>query len=139
LNTNDGGPAFPVPLAATQNASGDPILYDATERCVGGMTLRDYFAGQALTGMCSVALEDGELYPPTYQAQDFEPWPDGKPDDVVWFEQRGNYLAVHRSGLWKQSTPLRLISTYYRVIAREAYQFADAMLAERAKTTNQST
>jgi hypothetical protein len=48
---DDGGPAFPVPMAATPGPNGEHHLYDATERCLGGMTLRDYFAGQALQGM----------------------------------------------------------------------------------------
>lgn len=38
----DGGPAFPTPWAAGT----------ATE---GGMTLRDWFAGQAMVGILSVA------------------------------------------------------------------------------------
>ena len=128
-DTNHKQPAFPE-----QNIEAVGGVMKAT--MTPGMTLRDYFAGQALTGMCSVALEDGELYPPTYQAQDFEPWPDGEPDDAVWYEHRGNYVAVHRSRLWKQAKPLRLISTYYRAIAREAYQFADAMLEARKQDAN---
>ena len=38
----DGGPAFPVP----ENKYGDPVH-------PGGMSLRDWFAGQALTGWIS--------------------------------------------------------------------------------------
>lgn len=41
---NDGGQAFPAPLLCTP--AGD--VYDAVQCNVGGMTLRDYFAGQAL-------------------------------------------------------------------------------------------
>jgi hypothetical protein len=40
--TNDGGPAFPV--ADSHHASGQ-VQYGSN-----GMTLRDYFAGQALAG-----------------------------------------------------------------------------------------
>lgn len=40
---DDGGPAFPVPSGYE---TAGPALYP-------GMTLRDYFAGQALAGMCS--------------------------------------------------------------------------------------
>ena len=41
--SNDGGPAFPV-------------MY-----CSEGMTLRDYFAGQALAGLCVRAGDDGQI------------------------------------------------------------------------------
>jgi hypothetical protein len=43
---NDGGPAFPV--ADTTHWDGQ-IQYGSN-----GMTLRDYFAGQALAGFCAV-------------------------------------------------------------------------------------
>jgi hypothetical protein len=52
---NDGGPAFPVPLAFNRN-SGEPqhtgMFWDGN-----GMTLRDYFAAAALTGMLATSLE----------------------------------------------------------------------------------
>ena len=41
-NINDGGPAFPVAV--------DKILVSE------GMSLRDWFAGQALSGLCSGSL-----------------------------------------------------------------------------------
>ena len=42
--TEDGGPAFPVPIAS--HASGDTVpAFD------WGMSLRDWLAGQALAGM----------------------------------------------------------------------------------------
>ena len=41
---NDGGPAFPGP--SDYNQDGTPVWGGAT-----GMTLRDWFAGQALVGM----------------------------------------------------------------------------------------
>lgn len=43
---NDGGPAFPHQPVV--NANGDTILYGDC-----GMSLRDWFAGQALAGMLS--------------------------------------------------------------------------------------
>jgi len=44
---NDGGPAFP-------SHSGNPEMTDPRNRIsCGGMTLRDWFAGQALAGMCA--------------------------------------------------------------------------------------
>jgi hypothetical protein len=53
--TNDnGGPAFPA--HEFNNDSGDYLPVHP------GMTLRDYFAGQALAGMCSVwGVEDNGL------------------------------------------------------------------------------
>ncbi len=45
---NDGGPAFPVPMF-TREADGQPM--SATEYGLGGMSLRDWFAGQALAGL----------------------------------------------------------------------------------------
>lgn len=41
--TNDGGPAFPIP------GESHPIMGTQPGCC--GMTLRDWFAGQALTGL----------------------------------------------------------------------------------------
>lgn len=41
---NDGGPAFPKPLDPYPNAQG-------MESGTHGMSLRDWFAGQALTGI----------------------------------------------------------------------------------------
>lgn len=48
---NDGGPAFPVPPGRT-SITGDPRDGVGYEPAIGGMSLRDYFAGQALAGMC---------------------------------------------------------------------------------------
>lgn len=42
--TNDGGPAFPL-----NSPSGTPEYMPARD----GMSLRDYFAGQALAGLCA--------------------------------------------------------------------------------------
>jgi hypothetical protein len=46
--TNDGGPAFPAPAYAA----------NITDK---GMTLRDYFAAQALVGLCVPGLKDGPI------------------------------------------------------------------------------
>ena len=48
--TNDGGPAFPSPMF-TRQADGMPM--SPQEYGLGGMTLRDYFAGQVLAGALS--------------------------------------------------------------------------------------
>jgi len=45
---NDGGPAFPQPvIGATDGRACDP-----------GMSLRDWFAGQALAGLCASTTHD---------------------------------------------------------------------------------
>ena len=45
---NDGGPAFPAPMF-TRQADGQPMC--PQEFGLGGMSLRDWLAGQALVGM----------------------------------------------------------------------------------------
>ena len=49
MATNDGGPAFPC----VGEGVGDPMYHDP------GMTLRDYFAGQALAGVMVASPEGG--------------------------------------------------------------------------------
>jgi hypothetical protein len=44
--TNDGGPAFPL-MGESNHPDGGRYLFNQ------GMTLRDYFAGQALAGLMS--------------------------------------------------------------------------------------
>jgi hypothetical protein len=53
----DGGYAFPLPLAV--GPSGD--LYEAQRYTSGGMTLRDYFAAQALTAIIHVQETSGSV------------------------------------------------------------------------------
>lgn len=53
MTTNDGGPAFPTPgsdLADVSAREGNGY---------GGMTLRDYFAGQVLTTLMTNSAIDG--------------------------------------------------------------------------------
>lgn len=52
---NDGGPAFPAPMF-TRQADGQPMC--PQEFGLGGMTLRDWFAGQAMSAM----VVDAESY-----------------------------------------------------------------------------
>lgn len=56
---NDGGPAFPQPMATAE----DGAMYCSVEKAaeLGGMTLRDWFAGQALAGM--LAGPEGDITP----------------------------------------------------------------------------
>jgi hypothetical protein len=47
MDRNDGGPAFPIPIAGCSDGS----VYNAMEQSsgkLGGMTLRDYFAAKAM-------------------------------------------------------------------------------------------
>ena len=54
--SNDGGAAFPNEQWLWDNRKGSYVV-----RSVGGMTLRDYFAGQALAGLCVRAEDDGRI------------------------------------------------------------------------------
>lgn len=44
---DDGGPAFPVPISTVLHNNGAIHTRDSTEICLGGMSLRDYFAAHA--------------------------------------------------------------------------------------------
>ena len=62
MSRSDGGPAFPRPHSETGN-----YAHTSPQAAQGGMTLRDYFAGQALAGM----LADGVPTTGTAEAQLF--------------------------------------------------------------------
>ena len=47
----DGGPAFPVPNDVRE-------IDDGTGTIQAGMSLRDWFAGQALAGLCASTTHD---------------------------------------------------------------------------------
>ena len=81
---DDGGPAFPMEID-TEDSKGYPI----TGKIVGGMSLRDWFAGMALQGMVA------------------------QPNDHTF--------------TWDYTKEVR------QRLAVKAYQYADAMLAERNK------
>jgi hypothetical protein len=54
----DGGPAFPV---IEERCYGEENEFRGVSHVEEGMSLRDYFAGQALTGLCSSkSWDDGE-------------------------------------------------------------------------------
>lgn len=57
---DDGGQAFPRPGAADGGAWSD--------RPQDGMTLRDWFAGQALTGLLAAHSADGQVLPSSERA-----------------------------------------------------------------------
>ena len=50
MTKNDGGPAYPVP-STPDPSSGNPHPAVTEGAGYSGMTIRDYFAGQALTGI----------------------------------------------------------------------------------------
>lgn len=47
----DGGPAFPEPFIYDPNRGESGVEVCATDVGCGGMTLRDYFAAAAMTGL----------------------------------------------------------------------------------------
>lgn len=51
LRKDDGGPAFPQVVAEIQG-----IATNSSEFALGGMSLRDYFAGQALSSFITAYL-----------------------------------------------------------------------------------
>ena len=58
MRINDGGPAFPVPGFLSPMETSEALAYDNKPQV--GMTLRDWFAGQALAGeMASQSASDG--------------------------------------------------------------------------------
>lgn len=59
MNKPDGGPAFPIPASKYEDHITE---YSVPEQ--SGMSLRDWFAGQALAGM----LANGNLKPEIYFA-----------------------------------------------------------------------
>ena len=63
MSKNDGGSAFPCPIA--MNAIGNMTL--SNEYACGGMTLRDYFAAKAMQNMITekvIELENLHKIPP---------------------------------------------------------------------------
>lgn len=56
MQTNDGGPAFPRVITEWDQQPGEKDV-TATVTSVGGMTLRDYFAAAALTGIIAAGFK----------------------------------------------------------------------------------
>jgi hypothetical protein len=64
---DDGGPAFPAHIAQIQG-----IATHSGEFAVGGMSLRDYLAGQVITGYATrITAKVGDSWPST---ADFARW-----------------------------------------------------------------
>ena len=53
MTRNDGGPAFPIPVVLQKHGDVYHEIMTGWQAGLKGMTLRDYFAGQALAGMYS--------------------------------------------------------------------------------------
>jgi len=60
MTTNDGGPAFPIEADYIRNDKGDG--YKMNVEHSPGMSLRDYFAAAAMTGIRANALNDDSTY-----------------------------------------------------------------------------
>ena len=103
---NNGGPAFPQ-----HGWSKDPDVLDQMKN-QGGMTLRDYFAAQAVQSIFNarISLNDGL----------------GTKDDAM-----ENILATGLSEDSKNCDNENNPLTYAEDIAYEAYIIADAMIAMR--------
>jgi hypothetical protein len=57
---DDGGPAFPIPIAGC-NDGGVYNTLDQSGGKLGGMSLRDWFAGQALAGLSVNWIEQAAI------------------------------------------------------------------------------
>lgn len=73
MSARDGGPAFPMPIAGCNDGS----VYNTLEQSrgeLGGMSLRDYFAGMVLQGYCAVntgrGLTNNEVAESAYEVAD---------------------------------------------------------------------
>lgn len=113
MTQHDGGPAFPIPLVVSDGAGGSVIEGPAGDyqlkRGFGGMTLRDWFAGQALVGLLTQSIT-----PETRQGGMVEETPEPA--------YPGGYIDpdfVDGETTW--------------YLARDAYTIADAMLAARGE------
>lgn len=63
MDKKDGGPAFPEAVSGLIPIGGPGWLSETLiTRLHPGMSLRDYFAAAALTGILSKMLGDGELH-----------------------------------------------------------------------------
>lgn len=95
MSVNDGGPAFPHgPLGDTMHGEEGRVWHQFPAGA--GMTLRDYFAGQAIAGVIRSTVEADSAA-------------------VLSESADATGLAIEQ------------------VIARSAYEIADAMLAAREK------
>lgn len=55
-DTNDGGPAFPASLSGSIDTASISGCHSVVLNAEGGMSLRDWFAGQAVAGMMTGSM-----------------------------------------------------------------------------------
>lgn len=125
MSTKDGGPAFPVPFVYDPDRGECGAYVDGEDAgAPTGMTLRDWFAGQALAAL--LADHEREWFP---DFDDVVEDPDGRwmlnPDTKVVYPIPVSYTPS------KSHVRVRSINTWRERLAREAYRIADAMLAAR--------
>ena len=132
LLINGGRPAFPVPSAFIPAPEGSGQMFiNCDEYGTGprpGMTQLTYIATQALQGMIAASYGD-EGYVPAMLDSDFEPHPEGDwhkhPGTGVW--QRDDRIIMNAA---IKSEPHRLKTSHQQRLARDAFAYAFAMLAE---------
>jgi len=120
MSERDGGAAFPKP---------------ETERYMGtdGMSLLDFFAAHALQGMLSYSEggESPDVYDPGWRDDELEPLhPNVKLDRSLKKNAQG-YWVWDRSRTCDGTHVPKASATYEARIARNAYEYARAMLAAR--------
>lgn len=117
---NDGGPAFPIPIAGLYDPHSGQAVYRSYEVAAdcGGMSLRDWFAGQAMAAMVGTFWERHKRLPEVRAGGIVQTTVQMSPDDVCAEERAGDDNDV---------------GTMDDAFAISAYRIADAMLAERAK------
>ena len=109
----DGGPAFPVAWAERE---GEKVWGQHAP----GMSIRDYFAGQALD-RCIKSVAEG-----AQTKEKMDALLEELPDDL--------HEALQTSQAKKlKAIAEALVQHIHQVVARDAYTFADAMLKEREK------
>ena len=127
---NDGGPAFPETSTIHNAGTADEVQSWASDYGRGGMSLRDYFAAKALQAFLSITNSDGDGYTPPTTDEDYEL------DQAGTYVKNGDYYYTPRQlrrNIEDEEPRYKLVTTHEQRLAREAYTYADAMLAERQK------
>lgn len=126
MSGDNGGQAFPQPFVEHTDLHGDVDFYSAEDAGLGGMSLRDYFAGQVqaddrlvkvIRAMDDSALEIFALHPDCEREEHIT-----EVDLTVWAALPGQVAKVARR-----------LELEAAAIARVRYMQADAMLKERAR------
>jgi len=102
---DDGGPAFPQSVSIATDDAGHIHTLDSQDRCLGGMSLRDWFAGQ-------VRQDEIDTYSPVSR------------------NECAKFL-----GMGEEDYSKNPLENYARITSRIRYTVADAMLAARKEVT----